>query len=138
MLFRYAGSALDLLEFACVNRPSLIIDCGNIADPHRIIEHADHFHDIYVIEVQMLYMLRDVLREYRSIVGNYKVIVLTPFRHLMHYQDSEENEHIIEHAKELLEDLGRRTTVVSAMDVGVQVEDVWDIPSVAKDASSSG
>ncbi len=126
-----------LLQQAFQEQPSLIIDCANCANPHRVMQHADQFHDTYVMEVELIYTFRDVLKQidtFASQKGIKRVVITTP-RGLFNYQDTEENKNIFEHAWILIAKLSTKYEVVIGI---VQDQEalakkycdvIWDIPS---------
>ncbi len=109
----------QLLDYAAQRAPSLIIDCANVADPHKLYPRfsLNVLQNIYVIELELLYKFRDVLRyidEY-AIECGVKDIIVTTTDHLFHYQDEVENADIYEHAWEMLKQLGCRHNIVTGI-----------------------
>jgi len=101
-----------LLLYASKHTPSLIIDCANVANPHSLSDA--NLHEIYVIELELLYKFRDVLLRVPSLVRQIKAkkIIVTTSDHLFNYQDEKENNNIIEHAWELMRKIGEKYTIV--------------------------
>jgi hypothetical protein len=106
----------NLLLYAVRNRPSLVIDCANAANPHSLFPEVEQEElvDVYVIPIELIYAFRDVLKIVPGIADRLGVrcIVITPFNGLFHYDDERENENIIRHAWELMNRLGERYEVV--------------------------
>ncbi len=102
--------------FAARHRPSLIIDCANAANPHALFPEVpmEALHDIYVVELELLYKFRDVLKKAPDIVGSIgaKCVAITTFEGLFHYRDEEENYNIHEHAWELMRELSQHAPVL--------------------------
>jgi hypothetical protein len=108
-ILKGSGSSLNqhLLHFAVKSRPSLIIDCSNCADPHAIYKYANDFEGVYVIEVELLYAFRDVLKVIPKLVRelNTKVIVITAFHYLINYHNDHENKQVAKHCMEIIHEL---------------------------------
>jgi hypothetical protein len=105
-----------LLLYAVKNRPSLVIDCANAANPHVLFPEVqlEELDSVYVIPVELIYTFRDVLKKVRGIAERLgvKCIVITPFNGLFHYDDERENRGVMEHAWELMRGLAERYEVV--------------------------
>lgn len=84
-----------------------MLDCALTADPHRYITHEQRFRELYVLEIEMIYKLRDTLLQLNTIQKNtrYSIIVITAFVQLMNYQDEEENTEIYTHCWEILQNI---------------------------------
>lgn len=108
-----------LLEYAAQKAPSLIIDCANVADPHKLYPQfsLDVLQQIYVIELELLYKFRDVLKQVQQYTADLGIsnIVITTSDHLFHYQDEIENNDIYEHAWELLKGLSQQHNIVTGV-----------------------
>lgn len=101
----------DLLRYAARQAPALVIDCANVADPHRLYPEFSHetLRQIYVVELELLYKFRDVLKNVPRYVEKIRArtVVVTTADYLFHYQDKEENYDIHQHCWELLRELGQ-------------------------------
>jgi hypothetical protein len=110
----------SLVRRALEKRPSLIIDCANVADPHALFMHTQYeaLGQVYVVEVELLYKFRDVLLRAPDIVDKYNIksIIITPFGGLFHYDNSHENETVLRHAFNLIAQLSRRVDVIMLED----------------------
>lgn len=108
-----------IIDAAIQNQPSLIIDCANKANPHSFFPHTlpEELHHVYVLEVDLLYVFRDVLKQTRHISNKLgaSFIAVTRFEGLFHYGDEQENNAIIAHAWELLQELAQDHTVLIAL-----------------------
>ncbi len=113
-----SGSYINhkLLLYAANHSPSLIIDCANSANPHSIYPSIslEKMAQVYVIELELLYKLRDVLLQTPLIIKKkgIKCIIVTTSDHLFHYQDEIENQNIIEHSWELMKDIGKSNLIL--------------------------
>lgn len=109
-------SNTDLLLYALEHTPALVLDCANCANPHALfpVVDFDKFKRVYVMQVELLYVFRDALKQVaRTVIETgAKVIIVTKFSHLIDYDDEEETEDLYEHAWELLEDLGKKHVVI--------------------------
>jgi hypothetical protein len=119
-----SGSSVNqfLLMHAAKNIPSLIIDCANAADPHRLYPSVplERMSRIYVLEVELLYKFRDILVKTPFFMRRFsaKCLVVTTAEHLFHYQDEVENNQVIEHSWELMKEVAREHTVVVGLKHG--------------------
>ncbi|MBD3318340.1 hypothetical protein GF342_00340 [Candidatus Woesearchaeota archaeon] len=104
-----------ILYYAVYHTPCLLIDAANCANPHKLypLAREEQLYNIHVIEVELLYVFRDVLLRCHRFAQQRAVrhILLTTFNQLFHYQDAKENDNIHEHAWELLRTLGQRYDV---------------------------
>ncbi len=109
-----------LLLYAAANVPSLVIDCANCANPHKLFPKVtiEQLSKIYVVELELLYKFRDVLLRVPSIAKQkeIKTIVVTISDFLFHYQDEIENNNITEHCWELLHEIGKKYEIVAGLD----------------------
>jgi hypothetical protein len=106
----------ELLLYALSNSPSLLIDCANCADPHKYSRmfKKETFEQVFVIEIELLYKFRDVLRSLPKIVNRLKIntIVITKSNHLFNYSNDEENKAILEHCNELIQKLSEMYDII--------------------------
>jgi hypothetical protein len=113
-----------LLLAAFEKAPSLVIDCANCANPHALFPAVplERMHDVYVMNAEAIYRLRDTLRQvpYWARKLGVKTIVITQIGGLFSYDDKEENRDIIEHCKEIIQGLSEEYEVL----MGVSG---WDI-----------
>jgi len=103
----------QLMQYAAEYAPCLIIDCANYANPHAINIPFEKLHNIYVLNTDLLYKLRDTLHQVPLLMRkiNAQTLIITPFTDLFHYQDKQENQNIYEHSWELLQFLGKTYTI---------------------------
>jgi len=105
----------ELVLHALKNPPSLILDCANVANPHRFYPYVpyENYRRTYVIAVDAIYRFRDTLKRADKIADSLGVrtIVITSFDKLFNYQDKEENANIIDHCQELIKKLGKEYDV---------------------------
>jgi hypothetical protein len=115
----------ELLIHASKNLPSLIIDCANAANPHSLFPEIDELKlaQMHVFELELLYKFRDVLLEVPSIAEKLKAksIVVTTINHLFNYQDELENQNILQHAWELMKEIGKKHEII----IGITPESKW-------------
>lgn len=105
-----------VIDLAIQNQPSLIIDCANKASPHSFFPQylPENLNNVYVIEVDLIYSFRDVLKNAKRYVKELgaKLVVVTSFDYLFNYGDEEENREVLEHTWELMQELAREVDVV--------------------------
>ncbi|MBU1976143.1 MAG: hypothetical protein KKG59_07105 [Nanoarchaeota archaeon] len=108
--------------YAFENAPALVIDCANFANPHRFSAHIplEKLHEVFVVEVELIYTLRDALKIARKHLKelNAKTLIVTTFTYVFNYQDKRENAEIFLHAWELLAELGKDFDVLVAIKKG--------------------
>ncbi|MBN1385809.1 hypothetical protein JW968_02400 [Candidatus Woesearchaeota archaeon] len=108
------GSNHDLLLRAFEKR-SLILDCANCANPHSLFPEIPYekFHDVFVLEVEIIYKFRDTLKEMDRIMQSIRAerLIVTPFDRLFYYDDEKERENVLEHAWELMKGISKRYDV---------------------------
>jgi hypothetical protein len=116
-LYGMKGDDADrrLIEYAVANAPSLILDCANKADLHRLYTSVDHekLRQTYVIAVDAIYRFRDTVRDtgkYAERVGA-KTVVITSYDHLYAFHDDKEEEEVIGHTWELIVRLSKEYDV---------------------------
>ncbi len=116
------GNAKDvnhIVMIAAAQRlPVLVLDCANCANPHAYPDvFMDKLESVYVIEIELVYKLRDVLKTAFRVASELRCsrIVITTFHRLFHYQDALENKDVYEHAWELIRDLGKTHDVLVAV-----------------------
>ena len=107
-----------LILYAVHHAPSLIIDCANCANPHTLFRKApqEALLAVYVIEVDLLYLFRDVLQKASDIAEKKKVhtVVITPWDGLFHYNNNQENNIILQQCWELMNTLAKSIDVAIA------------------------
>ncbi len=95
-----------LLLHAVEHAPTLFVDCANCANPHSLFPLIpfEHFRKVYVLEVEMLYKFRDVIKQLPPIATslNAHCIIISTFGGLFNYDNDEENNEIYLHAWELM------------------------------------
>jgi hypothetical protein len=110
------SDSVELLHYACIHPPSLVIDCSGSANPHKLFPaiQPEQLFDVYVIQCELLYVFRDILKKLPEILKQHDIstIVVTRFNHLFHYNSEQENKDIIEHVWVLLSKLALRHTVI--------------------------
>lgn len=103
------AKSTKLVQYALEHTPSLILDCANVADPHLYYPYHDEtaFEETYVIPIDLLYKFRDSLKSVDDFVvqKNIDVIVVTSYQRLFHYDNDIENELILQHCFDLLEQI---------------------------------
>jgi len=108
-----------LLLYALGNAPSLVIDCANCADPHSLFPYVqeEDFEEVYVIEIELLYLLRDVLKRTRKIAEerHLKCIVIPTFDYLFAYDNKEENKEIFSQCWEMVKELSKSYDILIAI-----------------------
>jgi hypothetical protein len=102
----------DALE----KEPTLVIDCANCANPHKYYPfvNSEVFRSTFVVEVEMLYKLRDVIKNAPKMARRIGVgsIFVTTFHRLFAYDNKEENKDVYEHAWILLSNLATEFNVL--------------------------
>lgn len=111
--YKAVNMALLLHSF---DQPScLLLDCSNCANPHKLFPHVgdEKFRNVYVIEIEMIYKFRDVLKRALDMVKMLKAtcLVITTFRGLFNYDNEEENRAVYEHAWELMKGISKHYPV---------------------------
>ncbi len=105
----------QLLLKALAGTPSLIIDCGNSADPHALFPYAreEQLYDVYVMNAEAIYRFRDALRLapcWAERLG-IRCLVITTMHALFSYDDEEENCNVLENCWELMKGLSMKYKV---------------------------
>jgi hypothetical protein len=102
------------------NHPSLILDCGNMANPHNLFPmvREEQLHDVYVMNAEAIYRFRDALRQIPYWVEKLKIrcIIITTIQVLFSYDDEEENHDVLEHCWELMKEISKTCTIYIAYD----------------------
>ncbi|MFH1850586.1 MAG: hypothetical protein ABH879_10505 [archaeon] len=110
----------ELLLHAFDNTPALILDCANCANPHSLFPEVEFekFDSVYVIEIELLYKLRDTLKRVPAMAKSLglKSIVITSGHHLFDYSNDEENNNIYEHSWELMKEISDNLDIMVAVD----------------------
>lgn len=120
--FRGSYSAVNtaLLLYAAENTPSLILDCSNCANPHKLFPavQEDKLTNMFVVNIDIIYKLRDTLKTTNTMAQSVgaKHIIITIFNELFDYDNKEENLEIFKHSWELITQLSDKYKVI----VGVQ------------------
>jgi hypothetical protein len=113
---RTQGYKKELLLYAFHHRPSLIIDCANCANPHALFHDIEQewLSDVFIIEVEIIYKFRDVLLYTHDFAkaNHLKSIVITPFDHLFHYDNSRENKIVLNQCFNIINHLSKSYEVV--------------------------
>ena len=88
-----------LLHLAFQKTPSLIIDCGNCANPHALRVRERQLHEVYVMNAEAIYRFREALRQAPAWIRklNIQCVLITTIHALFSYDNEEENEKIIRH-----------------------------------------
>jgi len=110
MLIKVKGDEV-LLKKALQYQPSLLIDCTNCANPHRLYPYAteQELANVLMIPTESLYRFRNAILQLPMLAKTYnvKAILLTSFHKLFDYNDKVENESILNFAWEQLEQLSK-------------------------------
>ncbi|MBS3109791.1 hypothetical protein J4227_04655 [Candidatus Woesearchaeota archaeon] len=105
-----------LLLHAFDSLPCLVIDCANAANPHALFPDAplEKFNSVYIIEVEMLYKFRDVLKRLFGMAKKTgaETVIITSFRHLFNYQDEIENANIYEQCWRIMKKAGTKCRII--------------------------
>lgn len=105
-----------LLMHAFQDSPSLILDCGNSADPHSLFPRIreEQLHNVYVMNAEAIYRFRDSLKETEHWMKKLKLrcLVITTIHTLFSYDNPEENHNVLEHCWELMKDISNRYPVL--------------------------
>ncbi|PIN79060.1 hypothetical protein COV16_05115 [Candidatus Woesearchaeota archaeon CG10_big_fil_rev_8_21_14_0_10_34_8] len=111
------GENKSVIEQAINNTPCLIIDCANRANPHNFFQYQDYFHEVYIIEVELMYKFRDVLKQSFTLINTLqlKSIAITSWKYLFNYQNEKENKEILLHAEELITELSKHVLIYKGM-----------------------
>lgn len=142
------GRALDhdVVRFALAYTPCLLVDCADAADPYQ---HPDTdvatFLAVHVVQAELLYRLRDILRALPQTVRRLGVkrVVITQFTRLFHYHDEAENADIYEEVWRRIGEAAKELDVVVGVPEGSVHEAYaerlgglrWDTRSAANDTS---
>lgn len=130
MLIAITGDNKKLLEIALEKRPSLIIDCGNSADPYTVQTDEDALKEVYVINAEAIYRFRDALKKTSQILIelNLKVLVITTISVLFSYDDPVEDDDVISHCWEIIKEISKDTDVFVELDdyANKWADQVWD------------
>jgi hypothetical protein len=106
----------NVMFTALEREPTLVIDCANGANPHAFYPFVteEAFHSTYVVEVELIYKLRDVIKQAPKMMRKLGVqsVFVTTFHRLFAYDNDEENQAIYEHTWILLSELATRYTVM--------------------------
>jgi hypothetical protein len=104
-----------LLFYALEHTPSLIIDCSNSANPFSLFPAYERaFKQVYVLQAELLYKLRDTLRQLDGLTGHISLscIVVTPFHRLMSYDNPDEDQELLGQAWALIKEYSTTRTVL--------------------------
>ncbi|MBS3163843.1 hypothetical protein J4439_00250 [Candidatus Woesearchaeota archaeon] len=128
MLAAFRGKTREvnarLLRLAFERLPSLVLDCAACADPMALpFASQEELEAVFVVEIDLLYSLRDALLQADALASalDARVVIVTTFHHLFHYQDEAENAAVVGHIWELFSALGERRDVL----VGVKEGHPW-------------
>ncbi len=95
--------------------PSLVVDCGNSADPHSIFHLVpeEKLDSVYVMNAEAIYRLRDSLKQAMFWARRYncQCIVITTVHILFSYDDEEENDNVLEHCWEIMREISAKMPV---------------------------
>jgi hypothetical protein len=100
-----------LMTKAFEEKPSLIIDCGNAADPFKLFPKVqeEELHNVFVINAEAIYRLRDSLKQ--AISWSRKIgarcIIVTTIHTLFSYDDETENYNVLEHCWEIMSEISK-------------------------------
>lgn len=109
----------SIMQLALDNTPCIVLDCVTAADAHKFFAHTteDALENAWVIEIELLYKLRDALKIVPQWMTEKKCnkLFITCNRHLFHYQDENENRNVYAHIWDLLLQLGWKYDIVVAL-----------------------
>jgi len=98
-----------LLLKAFEKAPSLVLDCGNSADPHMLFPQIreEQLHSVYVMNAEAIYRFRDALLQipYWSRRLGTRCLAITTIHALFSYDNPDENYNVLEHCWELMKGL---------------------------------
>jgi hypothetical protein len=85
----------EVILHALHKPPSLVLDCANAANTHVFHAYLPHapFHEVYVMETELLYTFRDILKKFPHSM-RFQTVVVTPFERLFTYHNEKENDAI--------------------------------------------
>lgn len=116
MVYKVTCNSQELISYALKNTPALIIDCANAADPHTYFPYhnEDSFDNTYILSVDLLYKFRDSLLKTQKFIQEkkIKVIVVTSYSKLFHYNNDLENKMVLNHCYEIMRTLSKKTPVI--------------------------
>jgi phosphopantetheine adenylyltransferase len=109
----------EILNHAFKYKNCLVIDCANIMDPHRLGLTQEELFHIYVLEVEMLYKFRDVLKNLNNYIKdcNASLVAITRINHLMNYQNEEENKQVYIQCLELIKQASKDNHIIMSDDL---------------------
>jgi len=119
-----------LMLYALSHTPALVLDCSTSANPHAFpFIPVEQFSLVSVIEIELLYLLRDVLKVTPQLAQQCgaQCIIVTTFARLFHYQDEAENQDLLNHIWELVRTLADQYPVFVGIHPKHETQEVaWD------------
>jgi hypothetical protein len=99
----------------------MFIDAANVANPHSVfpfIPQEGRFANVHVVQVEVLYKLRDALKFMPMWMGErgLEKMIVTTFTGLFDYGDESENSDVFEHTWELMSEMSKRYTLIVGID----------------------
>jgi hypothetical protein len=136
MLVALVGDDVNssLLRIAFEKKPSLIIDCGNAADPYRLNLPEEDLDSVYVIKAEAIYRFRDALRKAEGFlkgIGS-KTLIVTTLETLFSYNNEEEDREVIGHCWEIIKEISSRNDVFVGPENKELADEIWDTQYRAK------
>jgi hypothetical protein len=132
MLVALKGDSVNdaLMRLAFEKRPSLVIDCGNAADPFRLGLPEEGLDEVYVINAEAIYRFREALRKASSILDGLRsnVLVVTTIGTLFSYNNEAEDKEVIGHCWEIIKGISEKSDVFVGFDDDScrMADEVWD------------
>ncbi|MBN1502457.1 hypothetical protein JW930_02855 [Candidatus Woesearchaeota archaeon] len=119
MLIAYRGCPDEvnqtLLLKSFEKTPSLILDCGNAANPHNLfpIIKEEQLHRVYVVNAEAIYRFRDALKQAPTWTKELGLVILviTTIHILFSYDDELENYNVLENCWEIMGRLSKNIQV---------------------------
>jgi hypothetical protein len=114
----------DLLRMAIEKGNSLFIDAANCADPYSLDVEEEQLDNVYVLNAEAIYRFRDTIKQASYWMHQFGLehIFVSTIGGLFSYDDPKENQNVITHCVELLEDLSKTYPVYVAYDKKYEVK----------------
>lgn len=105
------------MHYAIEHTPCIFIDASNCANPPRYGINDDRMHDVFVVQAELLYTLRDTLRDLPRLVQDLHTttIIISPFDRVFNYHDEVENSAVFSECWELLYLYGKEYHILAGI-----------------------